>query len=76
LDEATAFFGKRTYVLDAYDRYANPEANCLLQRIEDYRGTVVLTTNHRENMNFAFTHLMDVVFRFSLPDSEERHKLS
>ena len=76
MDEATAFFGKRTYVLDAYDRYANPEANCLLQRIEDYKGTVVVTTNHSENMNSAFTHLMDVVVWFPLADLDGRHKLS
>jgi SpoVK/Ycf46/Vps4 family AAA+-type ATPase len=47
-----------------------------VQRIEDYKGTVVLTTNHRENMNSAFTHLMDVIVWFPLPDLEERHKLS
>lgn len=38
LDEADALFGKCTEVTDSYDRYANIEANYLLQRKEEYRG--------------------------------------
>jgi SpoVK/Ycf46/Vps4 family AAA+-type ATPase len=43
-DEADALFGKRTDVKDAHDRFANAETACLLQRIEQYRGLVVLVS--------------------------------
>ena len=46
-DEADALFGKRSEVKDSHDRYANIEVNHLLQRMEDYRGVAVLTTNQR-----------------------------
>lgn len=44
-DEADALFGKRSEVKDSHDRYANIEVNFLLQKIEEYSGLVVLTTN-------------------------------
>lgn len=44
-DEADAFFGKRSDVRDSHDRYANIEVAYLLQRIEKYRGVVILATN-------------------------------
>jgi SpoVK/Ycf46/Vps4 family AAA+-type ATPase len=75
-DEADDLFGKRVEVWRDCDPCANPQADYLVQRIEHYKGAVVLATNLRWNLDFAFTHLMDVVFRFSLPDSEVRHKLS
>ena len=36
-DEADALFGRRTDVKDAHDRYANAEADYLLQRLETGR---------------------------------------
>jgi SpoVK/Ycf46/Vps4 family AAA+-type ATPase len=44
-DEADALFGKRTEVKDAHDQYANQEINYLLQRMEVYKGLVVLACN-------------------------------
>ena len=41
-DEADALFGKRTNVKDAHDRYANEEIAYLLQRIESFKGIVLL----------------------------------
>ena len=43
-DEADALFGKRTDVKDSHDRYANQEISYLLQRMEAYRGTVMVAT--------------------------------
>ncbi len=43
-DEADALFGKRTEVKDSHDRYANIEVSYLLQRIEKYRGAVIVAT--------------------------------
>ena len=46
-DEADALFGKRTGVQDAHDKYANQEVSYLLQKIENYNGIVIMTTNQR-----------------------------
>ena len=52
-DEADALFGKRTDVRDSHDRYANLEVGYLLERIEGYRGIVILATNDRDNLDAA-----------------------
>jgi SpoVK/Ycf46/Vps4 family AAA+-type ATPase len=44
-DEADALFGQGSEVKDADNRYANMEADCLLQRVEDCGGVDILTTN-------------------------------
>lgn len=49
-DEADALFGSRTDVKSAVDRYANMEVNYLLQRIEEYEGISLLTTNFPRSM--------------------------
>ncbi|HEY0481769.1 MAG TPA: AAA family ATPase, partial [Kofleriaceae bacterium] len=44
-DEADSLLSKRTDVETSNDRYANANVNYLLQRLEQYTGVVVLTTN-------------------------------
>lgn len=53
-DEADALFGKRSDVGDSHDRYANVEVGYLLQKIESYRGLVILATRLRQNIDPAF----------------------
>ena len=74
-DEADALFGKRTKVTDSHDRYANQEVAFLLQRIEDYDGLVVLSTNLKSNIDEAFARRFQSVIRFQMPDGSQRHKL-
>ena len=74
-DEADALFGKRTGLKDAHDRYANQEVAYLLQRVEDYRGLVVLSTNLKTNMDEAFSRRFQSVIRFPMPDAEQREQL-
>ena len=74
-DEADALFGKRTGVKDAHDRYANQEVAYLLQRIEDYRGLVVLSTNMKANLDDAFARRFQTVIRFRMPNPEARERL-
>src|SRR4051812_11404633 len=52
-DEADALFGKRTDVKDAHDRFANLEAAYLLQRIEQFRGLVILATRSQRPLPAA-----------------------
>ena len=47
-DEADALFGKRTDIHDAHDRYANTEIAYLLQRIESFKGIVLMPCNSND----------------------------
>ena len=74
-DEADALFGKRTGIKDSHDRYANQEVAFLLQRVEDYRGLVILATNQKGNMDEAFSRRFQNVIQFPMPVPENREKL-
>jgi SpoVK/Ycf46/Vps4 family AAA+-type ATPase len=63
-DEADALFGKRTDVKDSHDRYANLEISYLLQRIEDYPGTVILATNLKKSIDMAFIRRCSLILQF------------
>jgi SpoVK/Ycf46/Vps4 family AAA+-type ATPase len=71
-DEADAIFGKRSEVNDARDRYANVEVAYLLQRMERFDGTAILTTNLRANIDEAFLRRLDALVDFPMPDAEHR----
>lgn len=72
LDEADALFGTRTEISDSHDRYANLETAYLLQRVEQFDGLIVLTSNLRQNIDPAFTRRLDFVIDFPLPDLSAR----
>lgn len=74
-DEADALFGKRTGISDAHDKFANQEIAYLLQRLEDYNGLVILSSNMRNNVDEAFTRRLQSVIHFPMPKENERHKL-
>lgn len=74
-DEADALFGKRTSVSDAHDRYANIEVSYLLQRIEAFRGILVLTTNLQSNIDTAFVRRLQFIVEFAFPDAAQREKI-
>ena len=71
-DEADALFGKRSEVQDARDRYANIEVGYLLQKMEEYEGIAILTTNLRSNMDEAFERRLRFIIEFPLPDAKNR----
>lgn len=71
-DEADALFGKRSDVSDARDRYANIEVAYLLQRIEQFDGLAILTTNLRANLDDAFQRRLDAIVDFEEPDADAR----
>ncbi len=74
-DEADAVFGKRSEVKDANDRYANLEVSYLLQRMESFRGLVILTTNQETSMDTAFLRRIRFIVRFPTPDKNARKLL-
>lgn len=74
-DEADALFGQRTRVDSSHDRYANQEVSYLLQRIEDFSGVVILSSNLRANIDEAFIRRFQSVIAFTLPEPAERLRL-
>ena len=74
-DEADSLFAKRTEVKSSVDRYANLEVNYLLQRMEQFAGIVILTTNMDTAIDEAFRRRLSFRITFSLPEAPEREKL-
>ncbi len=74
-DEADALFGKRTAASSSNDRHANQQTGYLLQRIEDFPGTVLLATNLRANMDEAFTRRFQAMIHFPMPAAQQRFQL-
>jgi len=71
-DEADALFGKRAEVKDSLDRFANIEISYLLQRMEEYHGLAILTTNMKDALDPAFLRRIRFVVQFPFPDTSER----
>lgn len=74
-DEADALFGKRTATSSSNDRYANQEVSYLLQRVEDFPGTVILATNLKGNIDEAFARRFQSLVHFPMPDAAQRLRL-
>ncbi|ADW69493.1 ATP-binding protein [Granulicella tundricola] len=74
-DEADALFGKRSEIRDSHDRYANIEVGYLLQRMEQYSGLAVLTTNLRGSLDTAFLRRLRFVVPFPFPDQTQRRRI-
>ena len=74
-DEADALFGKRSEVKDSHDRYANIEVSYLLQRMENYRGLAILTTNLKSALDTAFLRRLRFIVQFPFPDSVQRAEI-
>ncbi|MEH2395775.1 MAG: ATP-binding protein [Nostoc sp.] len=74
-DEADALFGKRSDVKDAHDRYANLEISYLLQKMEEYEGLAILTTNLRANMDDAFMRRLRFIVEFPIPGEKQRQQI-
>ncbi|NOR40870.1 MAG: AAA family ATPase, partial [Gammaproteobacteria bacterium] len=74
-DEADALFGKRSEVKDSHDRHANIETSYLLQRMEEYSGLAVLTTNMKKALDHAFLRRIRFYVQFPFPDTEQRAEI-
>jgi ATPase family associated with various cellular activities (AAA) len=74
-DEAEALFGKRTEVRDSHDRHANIEVGYLLQRMENYQGVAILTTNLKSTLDQAFQRRLRFIIDFPFPGKAEREAI-
>ena len=74
-DEAESLFSKRTGVQDSKDKNANQQTAYLLQRVESYKGLIILATNLKPNIDLAFSRRIQSVLNFPVPSSNERETL-
>jgi adenylate kinase family enzyme len=74
-DEADALFAKRTEVKNSHDRNANMETSYLLQRMENYCGVAILTTNLKKEMDTAFMRRIRFAIPFPFPDVVTREQI-
>jgi SpoVK/Ycf46/Vps4 family AAA+-type ATPase len=75
-DEADALMGKRTAdVKSSNDRYANIETNYILQRLEQFHGVAILTSNLESSIDPALSRRLSFELRFPFPDEEQRAEI-
>jgi AAA+ superfamily predicted ATPase len=75
-DEADSLLGKRTTdQKSANDRYANIETNYILQRLEQFHGIALLTSNLESSIDPALSRRLSFELRFPFPDKEQRAEI-
>lgn len=74
-DEADAIIGKRSEVKEAKDKYANTEVSYLLQRMEEFDGIVILSSNYSQNIDAAFMRRIRFTVHFPIPDEATRKEI-
>ncbi len=74
-DEADSVFGKRSQVNEAKDKYANTQVSYILQRMEQFDGLVILSTNFKQNIDTAFLRRIRYVLEFTMPDKQTRFEI-
>ena len=73
-DEADALFGKRSEVKDSHDRYANLEANYLLQRMEAFEGLVILAAHRKTPLARAYFRRLQTIFSLSFKSTKPKRR--
>ncbi len=73
-DEADAIIGKRSEVKESKDRYANSEVSYLLQRMEEFDGIIIFSSNFSQNIDAAFMRRIRFVIHFPIPDARRRKR--
>lgn len=74
-DEGDALFGKRVDTSQTDDKnshYSNQDVAFLLQRIEEYSGLVIISTNLRRNMDPAFSRRFEMMVNYDELNKEQR----
>lgn len=74
-DEADALFGTRIQTESSNDMFANQQVSYLLQRIEDFNGVVILSSNMKGNIDKAFIRRFETIVHFGTPSASERLRI-
>lgn len=75
LDEADSLLTKRTEVQNASDRYANLAVNYILQRLDEFTGIALLTTNKGQSLDPALERRITFRLFFPAPEEDSRAAL-
>lgn len=74
-DEANALFSKRLDEQYGGDRTYNIMTNLLMQQMEQFNGTVILTTNRQLVLDDAFERRILLKLNFGVPSPRDRAKI-
>jgi ATP-dependent 26S proteasome regulatory subunit len=74
-DEGDALFGKRKEVTDQVSSFNNIEVSYLLQRIEQFKGLTILTTNMKSAIDKAFFRRIRFILHFKQPTIALRQEM-
>jgi hypothetical protein len=74
-DEMDALFSRRTEIKNSHDRGSNIEISYLLQKMDEFDGVCIMTTNLMGNIDKAFFRRITYVINFALPNRKERKKI-
>ncbi len=74
-DEADVLFSKRSEIKDSNDKYSNMEAAFMLQKMEEYKGCVILATNFQQNIDEAFKRRIKFLIDFPFPEAGYRRQI-
>jgi ATPase family associated with various cellular activities (AAA) len=74
-DEGEGMFGKRGEVEGGNDRYANQGVSYILQRLEEFGGLAIITTNRVGDIDSAFKRRIRFMAEFRKPEADERLRL-
>ncbi len=73
LNEADQFLSSRTSsASNSADKMHNQMQNIFLEKIENFRGVLIATTNLLENIDMAFSRRFDYKIEFKKPDLKQR----
>lgn len=74
-DEADAVFSNRLTARTSTDVAYNREVSLLLQRIEEFNGILILTTNREVDFDNALGRRITFKIKFDLPEAQERENI-
>lgn len=74
-DEADAVFSNRLTARTSTDVAYNREVSLLLQRIEEFNGILILTTNREVDFDNALGRRITFEIKFDLPEAQERENI-
>lgn len=74
-EETDALFGPGWKVRDSHDRCADFEIGCLLERMQEFRGLAVLTTNAQPSLDQPFGQRLSTIITIAYFDAVLREAL-
>ena len=75
LNEADQFLSQRGQVTNGVDQMHNQMQNIFLERLENFKGILIATTNFLDNIDKAFSRRFNYKIEFKRPSKEQRFKI-